>query len=86
MGTLHRLQKKHERIWEDEVDELLFQLLAVHGIRGYQDTDPENVVKFYGIKIHRLLKDKGIDDLLNLGSTNCYSMVLIGTPGTSTSF
>lgn len=69
MGSFRRLQTKQERLWSDEVPDMQFRLLVMHGFNFVQATDPDTVVTLQVIKVPSLLYDKELDDLRLCGST-----------------
>lgn len=80
LGTSRRLQRKHERLWVDEVVKLHYMLLGTNELRSFQATDPNNIVKFHGILVDRLLSDRVLDDLRNHGNSKRAPNVPGGTP------
>lgn len=83
LGTCSRLQKKHERLWAREVIEVRYLLLVMNKIGASDVTNPENVIKFHGIVVHRLLTEDDVDEMRFRGSSDRAPFVPGGTPSGS---
>lgn len=69
MGNSRGLQRRHEKLWADEVVDLQYRLLLTNEIA---DMDPPTNYKpsFHGIHVCRLLKAEELDELCGRGSSN----------------
>lgn len=63
LGTSRRLQTRYERLWADQVVELQIRLLVMNETQAFDATNPNNIVRFHGIVMHRLLTEEELDDL-----------------------
>lgn len=57
-----------------------YWLLVINAVSTFQATDPETVVFFHGIRVHRLLSEAELDDLRARGTGNRAPFVPAGTP------
>lgn len=78
-GTTRKLQIRHEKLWADEVVQLIYWLLDVNGICSFQNTDPDTVPKVHCILIRNLLCDWELDEMHIHGTGHSSSLVPVGT-------